>query len=119
MPDDSRKCLENRDLTSGRRLVANLPFVGIVGSNSSMHQIRHGRKAGYGEARERIGNTLGDVPYGQFARMPDGHGQEGRELSETGPAFERARASGKPSLVDVCVDPDAYAAGSMNQTKYK
>ncbi|GGO43838.1 acetolactate synthase [Streptomyces daqingensis] len=97
----------------------DLPFVGIVGNNSSMNQIRYGQKAKYGEARERVGNTLGDVPYDQFARMLGGHGEEVREPSEIRPALERARASGKPSLVNVWIDPDAYAPGTMNQTMYK
>jgi thiamine pyrophosphate-dependent acetolactate synthase large subunit-like protein len=97
----------------------DLPFVGIVGNNSSMNQIRYGQKAKYGEERERVGNTLGDVPYDQFARMLGGHGEEVREPSEIRPALERARASGKPSLVNVWIDPDAYAPGTMNQTMYK
>lgn len=97
----------------------DLPFVGIVGNNSSMNQIRYGQKAKYGESRERVGNTLGDVPYDQFARMLGGHGEEVREPSEIRPALERARASGKPSLVNVWIDPDAYAPGTMNQTMYK
>jgi acetolactate synthase I/II/III large subunit len=97
----------------------NLPFVGIVGNNSSMNQIRYGQKAKYGEERERVGNTLGDVPYEEFARMLGGHGEAVREPSEIRPALERARASGKPSLVNVWIDPDAYAPGTMNQTMYK
>ncbi|AXK31630.1 acetolactate synthase [Streptomyces armeniacus] len=97
----------------------DLPFVGIVGNNSSMNQIRYGQKAKYGEERERLGNTLGDVPYDEFARMLGGHGEEVREPGQIRPALERARESGKPSLVNVWIDPDAYAPGTMNQTMYK
>ncbi|OPF81383.1 acetolactate synthase [Streptomyces antioxidans] len=97
----------------------DLPFVGIVGNNSSMNQIRYGQKAKYGEDRERVGNTLGDVPYDQFARMLGGHGEEVRDPADIGPALRRARESGKPSLINVWVDPDAYAPGTMNQTMYK
>ncbi|WP_326809155.1 thiamine pyrophosphate-binding protein [Streptomyces sp. NBC_01775] len=97
----------------------DLPFVGIVGNNSSMNQIRYGQRAKYGEERERLGNTLGDVPYDQFARMLGGHGEEVRDPAQIRPALERARASGKPSLINVWVDPDAYAPGTMNQTMYK
>jgi acetolactate synthase-1/2/3 large subunit len=97
----------------------DLPFVGIVGNNSSMNQIRYGQKAKYGDARERIGNTLGDVPYDQFARMLGGYGEEVRDPAQIRPALERARQSGKPSLINVWVDPDAYAPGTMNQTMYK
>ncbi|CAM5464142.1 Acetolactate synthase OS=Streptomyces tendae OX=1932 GN=GUR47_01740 PE=3 SV=1 [Streptomyces tendae] len=32
------------------------------------NQIRYGQAAKYGKERERVGNTLGDVPYDQFAR---------------------------------------------------
>ncbi|RSO36859.1 acetolactate synthase [Streptomyces sp. WAC 06725] len=96
-----------------------LPFVGIVGNNSSMNQIRYGQRAKYGEARERVGNTLGDVPYDAFARMLGGYGEEVRDPAQIRPALERARRSGLPSLINVWVDPDAYAPGTVNQTMYK
>jgi acetolactate synthase-1/2/3 large subunit len=97
----------------------NLPFVGIVGNNSSMNQIRYGQAAKYGDGRGRIGNTLGDVPYDQFAKMLGGYGEEVRDPAGIRPALERARESGKPSLINVWVDPDVYAPGTMNQTMYK
>lgn len=97
----------------------DLPFVGIVGNNSSMNQIRYGQAVKYGKERERVGNTLGDVPYDEFARMLGGHGEEVRDPADIGPALRRARESGKPSLINVWVDPDAYAPGTMNQTMYK
>lgn len=97
----------------------NLPFVGIVGNNSSMNQIRYGQAQKYGEDRARVGNTLGDVPYDQFARMLGGHGEEVRDPADIAPALQRARESGKPSLINVWVDPDVYAPGTMNQTMYK
>jgi acetolactate synthase-1/2/3 large subunit len=97
----------------------NLPFIGIVGNNSSMNQIRYGQAAKYGEDRARIGNTLGDIRYGEFAKLLGGHGEEVRDPAEIRPALERARESGKPSLINVWVDPDVYAPGTMNQTMYK
>lgn len=97
----------------------DLPFVGIVGNNSSMNQIRYGQAQKYGLERERIGNTLGDVHYDKFAQMLGGHGEEVRDPADIGPALQRARESGKPSLINVWVDPDAYAPGTMNQTMYK
>ncbi|WP_433873726.1 thiamine pyrophosphate-binding protein [Saccharopolyspora sp. CA-218241] len=96
-----------------------LPFVGIVGNNSSMNQIRYGQMAKYGDDRGRVGNTLGDVEYSRFARMLGGYGEEVRDPAEIGPALRRARESGKPSLINVWVDPDVYAPGTMNQTMYK
>jgi acetolactate synthase I/II/III large subunit len=97
----------------------NLPFVGVVGNNSSMNQIRYGQEQKYGAARGRIGNTLGDVRYDEFARMLGGYGEEVRDPKDIGPAMQRARESGLPSLINVWVDPDAYAPGTMNQTMYK
>ncbi|MET9274958.1 thiamine pyrophosphate-binding protein [Kribbella sp. NPDC003557] len=96
-----------------------LPFVGVVGNNSSMNQIRYGQEAKYGKDRGRIGNTLGDVKYDEFARMLGGYGEEVRDPADIGPALLRARESGLPSLINVWVDPDAYAPGTMNQTMYK
>jgi len=51
--------------------------------------------------------------------MLGGYGEEVTEPSEIRPAIERARESGKPSLINVWVDPDAFAPGTMNQTMYK
>lgn len=97
----------------------NLPFVGIVGNNSSMNQIRYGQAQKYGLARERVGNTLGDVRYSEFAKMLGGYGEEVHRPQDIMPALRRARESGKPSLINVWVDPDVYAPGTMNQTMYK
>jgi len=97
----------------------NLPFVGVVGNNSSMNQIRYGQMRKYGPTRQRVGNTLGDVHYDQFATMLGGYGEEVRDPADIGPALRRARESGLPSLINVWVDPDAYAPGTMNQTMYK
>ncbi|MDN5917130.1 MAG: thiamine pyrophosphate-dependent enzyme [Pseudonocardia sp.] len=97
----------------------NLPFVGIVGNNSSMNQIRYGQAQKYGADRARVGNTLGDVRYDEFARMLGGYGEEVRDPADIAPALARARESGKPSLINVWVDPDVYAPGTMNQTMYK
>ena len=97
----------------------NLPFVGVVGNNSSMNQIRYGQEQKYGKDRGRVGNTLGDVPYDQFAKMLGGYGEEVRDPKDIAPAMQRARESGLPSLINVWIDPDAYAPGPMNQTMYK
>jgi acetolactate synthase I/II/III large subunit len=97
----------------------NLPFVGIVGNNSSMNQIHYGQIQKYGGDRGRVGNTLGHVRYDQFAKMLGGYGEEVTDPSQIAPALRRARESGKPSLINVWVDPDMYAPGTMNQAMYK
>ena len=97
----------------------DLPFIGVVGNNSYMNQIRYGQIQKYGEDRGDVGNKLGDVKYDQFAKMLGGYGEEVRDPKDIRPALERARESGKPSLINVWIDPDAFAPGTMNQTMYK
>ena len=100
----------------------DLPFLGIIGNNSSMNQIRCGQIMKYGKQRGNVGNMLGDVPYDKFAEMLGGHGEEVREPGQIRPALERAReavASGKPALVNIWVDIDVWAPGTKRQTMYK
>ena len=97
----------------------DLPFIGVVGNNSYMNQIRYGQIQKYGAAKGDIGNKLGDVHYDKFAQMLGGYGEEVRDPKDIRPALERARESGKPSLINVWIDPDAFAPGTMNQTMYK
>jgi acetolactate synthase-1/2/3 large subunit len=97
----------------------NLPFIGVVGNNSYMNQIRYGQIQKYGEERGDVGNKLGDVKYDLFAKMLGGYGEEVREPKDIRPALERARESGKPSLINVWIDQNAFAPGTMNQTMYK
>src|SRR5262249_9619747 len=53
-----------------------VPYVAVVGNNSAMNQIRYGQLAKYGEQRGNVGNLLGDVPFGKFAEMLGGYGEE-------------------------------------------
>jgi acetolactate synthase-1/2/3 large subunit len=97
----------------------DLPFIGVVGNNSYMNQIRYGQIQKYGEERGDVGNKLGDVKYDLFAKMLGGYGEEVREPHEIAPALQRARESGKPALINVWIDQNAFAPGTMNQTMYK
>ncbi len=97
----------------------DLPFIGVVGNNSYMNQIRYGQIQKYGVERGDVGNKLGDVPYDKFAEILGGYGEEVREPGQIRPALERARESGKPALINVWIDQNAFAPGTMNQTMYK
>jgi acetolactate synthase I/II/III large subunit len=97
----------------------DLPFIGVVGNNSYMNQIRYGQIQKYGPERGDVGNKLGDVHYDRFAQMLGGYGEEVREPGQIRPALERARESGKPALINVWIDQNAFAPGTMNQTMYK
>lgn len=97
----------------------DLPFIGVIGNNSYMNQIRAGQIMKYGEAKADVGNYLGDVNFEDFAKMLGGYGEAVRDPKQIRPALERARASGKCSLINVWIDPNEFAPGTMNQTMYK
>jgi acetolactate synthase-1/2/3 large subunit len=100
----------------------DLPFIGIIGNNSYMNQIRAGQIMKYGKEKGDVGNYLGDVDFEKFAQMLGGYGEAVRDPKQIRPALERAResmASGKVALINVWIDPNEYAPGTMNQTMYK
>jgi acetolactate synthase-1/2/3 large subunit len=100
-----------------------VPYIGVVGNNSAMNQIRYGQLAKYGEQRGNVGNLLGDVPFGKFAEMLGGYGEEVHDPGEIGPALKRARESvaklRKCAVINIWVDPREWAPGTKNQTMYK
>ncbi|HLN48733.1 MAG TPA: thiamine pyrophosphate-binding protein [Steroidobacteraceae bacterium] len=100
-----------------------VPYLAVIGNNSAMNQIRYGQLAKYGEQRGSVGNLLGDVPFGKFAEMLGGHGEEVRDPAEIAPALARARESvrklRRSAVVNIWVDPREYAPGTKNQTMYK
>lgn len=100
-----------------------VPYVAVVGNNSAMNQIRYGQLAKYGPERGNVGNLLGDIPYGKFAEMLGGYGEEVRDPAKIGPALLRARESvrktRKSAVINIWVDPNVYAPGTMAQTMYK
>ena len=100
-----------------------VPYIAVVGNNSAMNQIRYGQLAKYGEERGNVGNLLGDVPFGKFAEMLGGYGEEVRDPAQIAPALKRARESvqrlKRSAVINVWVDPREYAPGTKNQTMYK
>jgi acetolactate synthase-1/2/3 large subunit len=109
------------DMETANRFGA--PYIAVVGNNSAMNQIRYGQIAKYGEQRGNVGNKLGDVPFGSFAQMLGGYGEEVRDPKEIGPALRRAREAvqrdGKSAVINIWVDPNEYAPGTKAQTMYK
>ena len=109
------------DMETANRFGA--PYLAVIGNNSHMNQIRYGQIAKYGEQRGNVGNKLGDVPFGKFAEMLGGYGEEVRDSKEVGPALRRAREeiakSGKSAVVNVWLDPNEYAPGTKARTMYK
>jgi acetolactate synthase-1/2/3 large subunit len=109
------------DMETANRFGA--PYIAVIGNNSAMNQIRYGQLAKYGEQRGSVGNLLGDVPFGKFAEMLGGYGEEVRDPAEIAPALQRARESlaktGRSAVINIWVDPREYAPGTKNQTMYK
>jgi len=109
------------DMETANRFGA--PYIAVVGNNSAMNQIRYGQLAKYGEQRGNVGNLLGDVPFGKFAEMLGGYGEEVRDPAQIAPALQRAResvaATGRSAVINIWVDPREYAPGTKNQTMYK
>ena len=109
------------DMETANRFDA--PYIAVIGNNSAMNQIRYGQLAKYGEQRGNVGNLLGDVPFGKFAEMLGGYGEEVRDPHEIGHALRRAREqvakSGKSAVINIWVDPREYAPGTKAQTMYK
>ncbi len=68
-----------------------VPYLAVIGNNSAMNQIRYGQLAKYGEQRGNVGNLLGDVPFGKFAEMLGGYGEEVRDPAQIAGALQRAR----------------------------
>jgi acetolactate synthase-1/2/3 large subunit len=100
-----------------------VPYIAVVGNNSAMNQIRYGQLAKYGEERGNVGNLLGDVPFGRFAEMLGGYGEEVRDPALIAGALRRAREAVKTTrrsaVINIWVDPKVYAPGTMAQTMYK
>jgi acetolactate synthase-1/2/3 large subunit len=101
----------------------NAPYLAVIGNNSAMNQIRYGQISKYGAQRGNVGNLLGDVPFGTFAEMLGGYGEEVRDPAEIAPALRRGReavqSSGKSAVINIWVDPNEYAPGTKAQTMYK
>src|SRR5207237_5742622 len=95
-----------------------VPYIAVIGNNSAMNQIRYGQLAKYGEERGNVGNLLGDVPFGKFAEMLGGYGEEVRGAALIAPALKRAREapsrSKRSAVINIWVDASADAADTKN-----
>ena len=100
-----------------------VPYIAVIGNNSAMNQIRYGQLAKYGDERGNVGNLLSDVPFGMFAEMLGGYGEEVRDPAMIAGALQRAREAvaktRRCAVVNIWVDPSVYAPGTMAQTMYK
>ncbi len=100
-----------------------VPYLAVIGNNSAMNQIRYGQLSKYGPQRGNVGNLLGDVPFGKFAEMLGGYGEEVRDPGQIAAALRRGREAvaktRKSAVINIWVDPREYAPGTKAQTMYK
>jgi acetolactate synthase-1/2/3 large subunit len=82
-----------------------LPIIVIVVNNGIYGTIRMHQEREY---PGRITATdLRNPDFAALARAYGGHGETVENTGDFAPAFERARASGKPSIIEVRLDPEA------------
>ena len=96
-----------------------MPVIGVVANNAAWNQVRYGQAEKYGLERGNIANILTPLRYDRIVEAMGGYGEQVTEPSQILPALERARASGKPSLINVLVDPNVFSSGTKNQTMFK
>jgi acetolactate synthase-1/2/3 large subunit len=81
------------------------PVIALVVNNGMYGTIRMHQEREY---PGRISGTeLKNPDFAAYARAFGGHGEVVETTAQFAPAFERARASGKPALIELRIDPDA------------
>ena len=83
----------------------NLPIIVIVVNNSMYGTIRMHQERDYPGRETATGLTNPD--FAAYARAFGGHGEKVLTTDEFPAAFERARASGLPSIIEIIQDPEA------------
>ena len=83
----------------------DLPIIVIVVNNGIYGTIRMHQEREY--PGRVIATDLTNPDFAALARAYGGHGETVEKTAEFAPAFERARASGKPAIIEVKLDPEA------------
>lgn len=96
-----------------------MPVIGIIANNAAWNQVRYGQIERYGRERGNVANVLSPLRYDRIVEAMGGHGEYVTEPSQIRPALERARNSGKPSCINVMVNPDVFSSGTIQQSMFK
>jgi acetolactate synthase-1/2/3 large subunit len=97
----------------------NMPVIGVVANNAAWNQVRYGQVVRYGKVRGDVANILSPLRYDRIVEAMGGHGEHVTEASQIRPALERARSAGKPSLINVMVDPNVFSSGTMKASMFQ
>jgi Thiamine pyrophosphate-requiring enzymes [acetolactate synthase, pyruvate dehydrogenase (cytochrome), glyoxylate carboligase, phosphonopyruvate decarboxylase] len=82
-----------------------LPIIVIVVNNGTYGTIRMHQEREY--PGRVSGTDLKNPDFAALARAYGGHGETVEKTADFAPAFERARASRKPAIIEVKLDPEA------------
>ena len=82
-----------------------LPIVVVILNNGIYGTIRMHQERDY--PGRVSGTELRNPDFAAYARAFGGHGETVETTEEFAPAFERARSSGKPAIIEVKLDPEA------------
>jgi acetolactate synthase-1/2/3 large subunit len=97
----------------------DLPIIAVVINNGMYGTIRMHQEREY--PGRVIGTGLTNPDFAALARAYGGHGETVEKTADFAPAFERARASGRPSIIEVKLDPEAITPtrtlSEISQTK--
>ncbi len=98
----------------------NVPYLAVVGNNSAMNQIRYAQLVKY-DGSGGVGTLLSDLPYGKFAEMMGGYGEEVHNPEDIAPALRRGREAvaktGKCAVINIWVDPQEWSPGTKARLK--
>jgi acetolactate synthase-1/2/3 large subunit len=83
----------------------NLPIITLVINNGIYGTIRMHQEREY--PGRVSGTDLTNPDFAAYARTFGGHGERVEKTQEFAGAFERARRSGKPSIIEIRLDPEA------------
>ena len=102
-------CGDGDFLMNGQEIATAIQYgaapIGLVINNGMYGTIRMHQEREY---PDRVSGTeLVNPDFAAYARAFGGHGETVETTEEFAPAFERARASGKPALIELRIDPDA------------
>jgi acetolactate synthase-1/2/3 large subunit len=96
----------------------DLPVVAVVANNAAWNQVRFVQLLKYGPERGRVANELNPLRYDRIAEAMGGYGEHVTEPSGIRPALDRARASGKPALINVMVARDVFSSSTRSMSIY-
>ncbi len=86
----------------------DLPIIVVIINNGMYGTIRMHQEREY--PRRVVATDLKNPDFVQYARAFGGYGELVEATEQFAPAFERARKSGKPAIIEVRIDPEAISS---------